>query len=195
MRKRELILDFTSLMDIFMIILFFFIIFSHMETQQAVSESKTVTENAQAQLAEAQDAMSEAERLAQEAQARLDRADGLLAELQQADGRTGENLAAITAFGEGQMLRMRLKMDGADWSLDVSCGDESVYSMQAGGDLPLTEILALAGYQPDDTILCEFIYDSSEDGTNSAYKQITSMLADARKSYTHLFCSEVDTAK
>lgn len=195
MRKRELILDFTSLMDIFMIILFFFIIFSHLETQQAVSDSRSAEQAAQEQLAEAKDTMSEAEQLAQEAQARLERVDELLSELQQADGRTGENLAAITAFGEGQILRMRLKMDGSDWSLSVTRGDSRVYSMQSGGDLPLTEILALAGYQPEDTVLCEFIYDSSQDGTYSAHKQVTSLIADARQTYTHLFCSEVDTAE
>ncbi len=194
MRKRQIILDFTSLMDIFMIILFFFIIFSHMETMQAKSDTDAAQEQAKQQSAAAQELMSDADKLSQEAQARLDRADELLAELEQADGRTGENLGAITAFGEGQMLRMTLKTVGSAWTLTVSRGGETVGTV-TDTDTSLEEKVRLAGYQPEDTVLCEFIYDGSTAGSNTAYNSVTAMLTELRKSYTHFFCSEIDTAE
>lgn len=45
MNKRQIILDFTSLLDVIMIILFFFILFARMETDQskAALESETRT--------------------------------------------------------------------------------------------------------------------------------------------------------
>ena len=46
MNKREIILDFTSLLDVIMIILFFFILFSHLETEDAKTALQTAEQNA-----------------------------------------------------------------------------------------------------------------------------------------------------
>ena len=48
MNKREIILDFTSLLDVIMIILFFFILFSHLETEDAKLALEAAQQNAAA---------------------------------------------------------------------------------------------------------------------------------------------------
>lgn len=50
MKKRQIILDFTSLLDVIMIILFFFIIFSNLETDNLKKPILLLTEAAKTQM-------------------------------------------------------------------------------------------------------------------------------------------------
>ena len=73
-RRKEAVLDFTSLLDIVLIILFFFILFSYMETgearekaEAAVSEAAAISETADRREAEAEYKIKEAENAKQQA--------------------------------------------------------------------------------------------------------------------------------
>ena len=54
MKKRDVILDFTSLLDVTLIVIFFFVIFSHLDTED--NRAKT-----EAKVAELETAIEEAE--------------------------------------------------------------------------------------------------------------------------------------
>lgn len=66
MKKRQIILDFTSLLDVIMIILFFFIIFSNLETDNLKKDLEDKQQQVSAEL--------------EEAKAKYDKADELLGE-------------------------------------------------------------------------------------------------------------------
>ena len=53
MKKRQIILDFTSLLDVIMIILFFFIIFSNLETDNLKKDLEDKQQQVSAELEEA----------------------------------------------------------------------------------------------------------------------------------------------
>ena len=72
MKKRQIILDFTSLLDVIMIILFFFIIFSSLETDNLKKDLEDKQQQVSAEL--------------EEAKAKNDKADELLGEAQKTNG-------------------------------------------------------------------------------------------------------------
>ena len=55
MKVREIILDFTSLLDVIMIILFFFILFSTFEIETATNEANQTKIEYEAKLEEAEE--------------------------------------------------------------------------------------------------------------------------------------------
>lgn len=58
MKKRQIILDFTSLLDVIMIILFFFIIFSSLETDNLKKDLEDKQQQVSAELEEAKAKMT-----------------------------------------------------------------------------------------------------------------------------------------
>lgn len=200
MNKREVILDFTSLLDVIMIILFFFILFSHIEAINAVEEKEKMQAEHSMIIEEAEQIKSEAEELLAGAEVISRQAEELLAEARQSDSRTAYNIEAISEFSRGLNLRINLNMNGGSdgWELDVFCGDDFLGSVQK--DTPkvmkryFAEIVREKGYADEDTILCVFTFDAGESGTRSAYKATAEMLELFKADYQHFFCSETDTS-
>ena len=93
MKKRQIILDFTSLLDVIMIILFFFIIFSSLETDNLKKDLEGKQQQVSAEL--------------EEAKAKNDKADELLGEAQekneQADKRLKKPILLLTEAAKTQM--------------------------------------------------------------------------------------------
>lgn len=185
-RSREIILDFTSLLDVVMVILFFFILFSHFETIEARKEledaKQAVAEEYSGKMEEADNRLAEAERL--------------LGEIGQADVRKAENIDAISAFGKGENLKIRLKMTDESWKIVAYKGEELLAVIE--NDEPdkmkkqLSRALAQARITIEDTILCDFIYNPEEAGTAAAYKQVNKLLALVKNEYLHFYYSEID---
>lgn len=187
MNKREIILDFTSLLDVIMIILFFFILFSHYETIQAIEEKEKVQ-------AEYNRLMEYAEEVIADAEMKSAEADEILSEVQQAEKRNAYNIKGIIEFSKGISLRLNLNMDSR--SINVFCGDDLAGTIPDGTPESMSEklagIISEKGYTKDDTILCIFTYNASENGTNSAYNSVKEMFGILKKDYQHFFCSDVD---
>ena len=59
-KTKDIIIDFTSLLDVTMIILFFFILFSFKETEQVKSQSNEAVERAETMMQEAEKQQKEA---------------------------------------------------------------------------------------------------------------------------------------
>lgn len=198
MNKREIILDFTSLLDVIMIILFFFILFSHIEAIDAIGEKEKMQAEHGQVMEEAERIKSDAEELLADAETKNARAEELLSEVKQSDSRSAYNIKGIDEFSRGLNLRMNLNMNSNSgvWELDIFCGDEFLDSIIK--DTPenmkqkFSDIVTENGYTEEDTILCVFTYNASESGTRSAYKAIAEMSELFKADYQHFFISEVD---
>lgn len=209
MKKKLIFLDFTSLLDVIMIILFFFIIFSKIETdeyRQGLEEKQNQIEAQQAQYqeeleareAEIQNKEDKAAEMLESANAERDNADRLLSEANEAQERSGENVDALAEFSENKNIKLSLVMepDGNNWSISVIVGDKAISEIKKASIPELTKSLKTVfnekGYTAEDTILIELFYDATEIGTNKAYNDIDSMLKQIRNDYPHCFYSETD---
>ena len=129
MNKREIILDFTSLLDVIMIILFFFILFSHIETEDAKLALQAAQEKAESVSAEAEQKLEEAnDRLAgiEEMEKAVDEK---LREADLAGERQGQNAEGIMDFGGSTNIRAALITDkeNNNWFLEISRGGDEKY--------------------------------------------------------------------
>lgn len=197
-RKKEAVLDFTSLLDIVLIILFFFILFSYMETgeakekaEAAAAEAAAVSETADRREAEAEYRIKEAETVKQQAMDELEA-------IRSINRNAGENLEALQEFSRNEsfIIRMDISSDGNDVHLNVYRENQQVGDITAApkSDISgeLKSILGNCGYTADDTILCSFIYDSSERGSYSAYSNVQEALKKVKSTYRSLYISETD---
>lgn len=200
MNKREIILDFTSLLDVIMIILFFFILFSHLETADAKISMQEAQQNAIEREEQAEQKLEDANDLFEEAALKEQQATEKLNEAEQAGERQGENVEGITDFSRNLNIRVKLKMIGGNskWSLLVYKGEEQIAEILNGevGSMSQSFLNALsdAGCSKDDTLLCVYVYDASQAGTASADRDIQKMFDEVNGQYEHFFYSELDTS-
>lgn len=219
MNKRQIILDFTSLLDVIMIILFFFILFSSLEKDEALA---TEQENLNAQRIELDAEKAEYEALKKEAEDKVSEADKALAEYQEALSRlensgesAAQNVAEMHKFDQSTNLKIHMKMDSKGtennnsdlWQLDVFSGtdkesklgeikidtdstDKNMDSMVQ----TLSELLNKAGYTEESTILCEFFYNGIEKNSSKAYPIAEDLFKRIRFSYRNFKVSETDTS-
>ena len=189
MKKRQIILDLTSLLDVIMIILFFFIIFSSLETDNLKKDLEDKQQQVSAEL--------------EEAKAKNDKADELLGEAQkkneQADKRLEEADSAVDRSSENKNLKLHLDMSGENgWTLKFAKGEEIVKEIPKSDISIMTdevrELFKEQGYTADNTILIEFSYDATESGTTSAYLDTMKIINTMKSEYTHLFYSETDVS-
>ena len=185
MKMREIILDFTSLLDVIMIILFWFILHYQSETTRIRSQ-------AQEAQAAAQSAAAQAEQMQQQAQSKLD----LLDEMQHNQAAV---LREVFAFGSGQSLNLSLHAEKRRWELTVTRGTDeylgTIDDRDAGRvGMLLQEMLHDAGYAADAMVFCVFAFDSDEEGTNTAYEVIHEQIGLLQKGNSRFFCTELDRA-
>ena len=188
---REIILDFTPLLDVTLIILFYFILFSHMGAAEAQQKADRERADAAAAQTAAAQHMEEAEQLMQ--QAEFERR--LLAE---AGGNGAMLEQAVEEYAAGRNIKLLLTMNGKSWTLRVRRGNarDTLAELHSAEDLSLlTAALRKADYQKDDIILCELIYDADEDGTNQAYQDVRQILEQVREAFPHIYISETDLSK
>ena len=187
MRKRDIFLDFTSLLDVVLIILFFFILFSHFE----IEESKVTAEN---QMAEAAALMEDANTKANEAEKLSDQLKAEIDLVRQSDAQRANNMEAILEFGQSKNIKMILNMTESSWKLKIVHNDELIGEISADSDInnSILEILSASGYASEDTIFCEFILDGSKPGSASAYRSISKAISSIRNTYKNFYYSETD---
>ena len=199
MKKRQIILDFTSLLDVIMIILFFFIIFSSLETDNLKKDLEDKQQQVSAELEEAKAKNNKADELLGEAQKKNEQADKRLEEANTAVDRSGDNADAIMDFSENKNLKLHLDMNGENgWTLKFAKGEEIVKEIPKADISVMTgevrELFKEQGYKADNTILIEFSYDATENGTTSAYLDTMKIINTLKNEYEHLFYSETDVS-
>lgn len=199
MKKRQINLDFTSLLDVIMIILFFFIIFSSLETDNLKKDLEDKQQQVSTELEEAKVKNNKADELFGEAQKKNEQADKRLEEANSAVDRSGDNADAIMDFSENKNLKLHLDMNGENgWTLKFAKGEEIVKEIPKADISVMTdevrELFKEQGYKADNTILIEFSYDATENGTTSAYLDTMKIINTLKNEYEHLFYSETDVS-
>lgn len=196
-RKRQINLDFTSLLDVIMIILFFFIIFGRIESGKLFEEIEAEKAALAADQAEAaalldgaREQLAQSDRLLAEARLVMDEANA-------AEERSGENADGITEFARNRNVKFCLTMTdgGKSWVLNVQKDGNSVLVEKADSAAVadgLKRVFSESGYTPDDTILVEMIYDGDQVGTNAAYQAVDQAISEVAREYRHCFCSKID---
>ena len=199
MKKRQINLDFTSLLDVIMIILFFFVIFSNLETDSIKKDLENKQRQVSAELDEAKAKNDKANAALEDAEKKNELADKRMEEANSAVDRSGDNTDAIMDFSENKNLKLRLDMGGENgWTLKFAKGEEIVKEIPKADVNEMTdEVKALfdeQGYTKDNTILIEFSYNAAENGTTSAYLDTMKIINELKNEYEHLFYSETDVS-
>ncbi|MEE0686871.1 MAG: hypothetical protein UEA60_09480 [Lachnospiraceae bacterium] len=187
MKKKDILLDFTSLLDVTLILIFFFVIFSHFDNVQSTAQIEDKESKLESQINDA----AERESQAQELKEQLEYEIGIV---QDADDRAKDNVEEILEFTKGTNLKLILEMQDGKWTLVVSSKNEVISRIAAGDDVEarLADALESADYAYGDTILCDFVYNGSQAGTVSAYRKITKAMEAIQEEYKYLYYSETD---
>lgn len=185
--KKDILLDFTSLLDVTLILIFFFVIFSHFDNVQSTAQIEDKESKLESQINDA----AERESQAQELKEQLEYEIGIV---QDADDRAKDNVEEILGFTKGTNLKLILEMQDGKWTLVVSSKNEVISRIAAGDDVEarLADALESADYAYGDTILCDFVYNGSQAGTVSAYRKITKAMEAIQEEYKYLYYSETD---
>lgn len=202
MNKREIILDFTSLLDVIMIILFFFILFSHIETEDAKLEFQAAKEQAEAVSAEAEQKIEEMDGILAELEEKEKAAEEKLREADLAGKRQGQNVEGIMDFSRSMNLRavLNVEQENGGWSLSIYRGEEFVSQIEGNTDAQrmseeFSTVISGMGYTGDSTLLCEFVYDGGKNGTRRPFLTAEKMFEELQKQYEHLFYSQINLNK
>ncbi len=204
--KREIILDFTSLLDVIMLILFFFVIFAQLGTNNAMDKAEKLQAEAQQKQEEADEEWKKANKALQEAETELK-------ELQQANA-LAEAIIINGASDFDKALRLKLVLDGNrdDWTISVQFAEEKegkIEYTKAGAisDVRNRDTDALAkdfeliiidsGYSKEDAFLCDLMFNSTDGGSNIAEINTEKMIKNFRDDlrYKYVFVSLVDISE
>lgn len=194
-RRKEIFLDFTALLDIMMLILFFFVLFSHLDNEKAMHAAEDMRSAAQSAMTAADGKIAEAEKREQKAAERETAANALIARYQQADSQRAADLSALEDFNSGRNLRMTIVCDDADWILRMQAGDTEPVTLEDGtvnGKSLAAVLQGPLGFAPEDTVLCVFLYDGEQAGSLTAYRTVHDALRTLREEFPHLYVSETD---
>lgn len=190
-KYKDVVLDFTSLLDIILIILFFFILYSAFNVEKAelrAEEARSEYEGLSAEL--------ESERAGIQ-----EEWDRLLA----LDENAARNQQALIAFNNGAMLSFNLqKEDSSDaWKLSAtrraSAGaeEERVGAILPGEDISgsILRIIGEAGFAEDDVVIVTFTYDGSVIGTHRLYVEIMKAFRDVQAARQNVYLTAINTSK
>ena len=205
MKNKDVILDFTSLLDIVLIMLFFFILYSAFNVEKAELRANTARseyEDMSAAL-ESEKAQLEAERSGirekeNELSAEWDRVLAL-------DENAARNQQALIAFNNGAMLSFNLqKEDGSDaWRLSVTrkesaaAEEERVATIAPGDDLyrSILRIIDAAGFAEDDVLIVTFTYNGNVIGTHKLYVEIMKAFRDVQAVRKNVYLNAINISK
>lgn len=192
-RLREIILDFTPLLDVTLIILFYFIMFSHMGAAEVQAKAEKAIADANAAQAEASEAIQEATAKAKEAEARKNA-------YEEADNHAAEIGDALVEFDSNNNLQLILSGENDNQKLVIKQGNKIVETVEESilkaEDAALANALLSSmdkiGYTEDNIILCTFIFNSNNFGSHKAIDNIENALEAIKKNYNNLYISDND---
>lgn len=187
-RFREIILDFTPLLDVTLIILFYFIMFSHIGAVEAQEKANQAVQEAQAAQTKADEATQQARKKEQEAEDKKKA-------VEDADAHSAEVADALIDYSS-KSLHLDLHGEGTNQVLIIKQGNNELdhleYSVLMSDELlgsALLDNLEKAGYTEENVILCNLIYDSNNNGTKKLYKKIDTAFENLKKQFGCLYIS------
>jgi hypothetical protein len=197
-KNRDVILDFTSLLDIILIILFFFILYTAFNVEKAELRAETARSEYEDMSAALE---AEKARLGEEQtrlQAEWDRVLAL-------DENAARNQQALIAFNNGAMLSFNLqKEDGSDaWRLSATRKESAAAEeVRVGAILPgddlcrsILGIIDAAGFAEDDVVIVTFTYNGNVIGTHRLYVEIMKAFRDVQAVRKNVYLTAINTSK
>lgn len=176
MKKKELILDFTSLLDVTLIIIFFFVIFSHFDSV----ENKARVEK-EVQKLETQNAQLERE----------------IDMVRESSERRAQNVSGQLEFGRSENVKVLMTQKEGTPQATIKKGEELLTTFMLDGESSncyesVKNALKEAGYDKGNTIFCEFIYNGDSPLSYHAYKKVRGALDKIQEEYKTFYISETN---
>ena len=184
-RRGDIPLDFTSLLDVTLIILFFFIMFSTFESD---SKTREAMDSAAEMAAAAEEKMKAAESLEASAESRMEEMSAELAELRRTAGNNEAQSEGISEFASGENIKLLYSAEGGRWRFEIRRGDEVIKTIERGSGSADSLAEALAGTPADKYIFCECILLSPE--YIESRNLLDEMVKTAQMRYSHLLVSK-----
>lgn len=195
MKFREIFLDFTSLLDVFMLILFYFILFSHFEVEEAKNSANEAKE-------QAQQTMLAAEALQETAESMFSQAEEELSLVENVQSGNADNVKALLQISRGTAIQSKLTMnaDGSAWTLELLRKQENsdemlslaVLNPQQCSGQEIMQILENQNYTTDSKIPFLLIYNGTETGSSQAFSAVIQAFEEVRRIYPHFYYMEID---
>ena len=198
MKVREVILDFTSLLDVMMIILFFFIFFSKIDVDTATENANKAEASYNSMLEETEKEKLENQ---QEQEEWREKASQEWERLEQADENAAKNQEALSAYNEGRGISFNLHdvEKGDIWTLSIIYGNKKLgeISSEEVRDLKekLKEFINKAGYNTDDVIIGTLTFNGDEYGTEKAVPIVEKAIMSIQSEYKNLYFTKINTTK
>lgn len=184
--KREVILDFTSLLDVIMLILFFFVIFAQIDSSNAVN------------------AVESANQIMQEANDSQANADAMMADAEQMQDYAMAVVSNSTSdFDKAIQLQLDLKLENEKWKIDITESGkkeilDSIENVRERKPEELAEefdkFISSYSYSTSDAILINLVYGSDIAGSRKSKEHSDEMIRLLRDKYNYqyLFSTTVD---
>lgn len=204
MKRNRIFLDFTSLLDIMMIILFFFIL-----------NFKASADNANANAATAQAAYELKEEQLEEDKKKFEeekeewqkQAELEMGRIKSANENAAANAEALLNFQKGIIFKIDLEEieSETDWKIKIYNGDDKKsigeFSSDAFGNInsfdikkELIDILDKNGFNEEDVIICIFMYNYGGKGTSQIADEgnlIERIKAVSEDKYKNFYCADI----
>lgn len=191
MKIREIILDFTSLLDVIMIILFFFILYSSVDVEDASEKARAAEASYTEQLRQNEKEQQEWREKASEEWERI----------LSADINAANNQKALTEYSQGGGISFNLHevKRGDEWSLSVLSGNKKLDEISSE-DMDslkdrLRDCLQKVGYSEEDVIIGTFTFDGSAYGTEKAVPVIENAIRSIQRDYKCLYFTSINISK
>lgn len=221
-KKKDLILDFTSLLDVTLLLLFFFILFSHLEVEDAktTAENRVATAESIAQN-EVNNAYAEAQRQINEAIKSREKYDSLIKEntdlkeklendIKIVNQVTSQEANEIIAFNSGNNLKMILLSGNSAADplsirviLNQKVIGESIITEEQDNDVlksseltpaELNKWLETNGIKRDSVVMCDLVIDGEINRTFLANERVFEIFDSLHRDfdYNHFYVSTTD---
>lgn len=193
MKRRKISLDFTALLDITMIILFFFLINFKFSSDEVKAEAAAQIEEAavQSEQLEADRRQFEEEKAEWQREAERE-----MKKLREADKNAADNAEALMNFQKGVIFKIDLTMKNRDdWDITVLNGSAviGVVSSENCADLKseIITVLDNNGFKKDDVIIAVFMYDLHDNGSGHIPEDFLPQIKDVSSVYEKFYCAEI----
>lgn len=188
MKKRDVLLDFTSLLDVTLIIIFFFVIFSHFENEQnqALVDEKVKEMN---------ESIEEANEAVEEANKKSEQLEKEIEIVREESERRAENIKEIANYNNSGNIKILLDMiSNKEWKIRILHSDELIEEVYYSEDLEggIVDAFEKSGYDENMTIFCEFVYSGNIAGTRKSYERVILAFENVQKQYKYIYVSKTN---
>lgn len=192
MMKRKISLDFTSLLDITMIILFFFLINFKFSVDDIKAEASAQMEAAAVQSERLE---SDKQSLEEEKEAWQKQAEAELDKIRETDKNAADNAEALLDFKNGHFINIDLEINKENvWKMTVRRGETEIGTIASSDNPNISDefvtMLNREKFKKDDVIICVFKYNKKSFGSRYADNIIFKELKEAEYNFTNLYLAK-----